>query len=257
MAKQSLASICTGAMLLIPMAIATASTAQAAAPTYTPGNNPCSNPQNTTVANAIASAMNTALTGLPAQKSVTKSSSASFTVPKWGNWFGYGYIKGGGNTYSASASSTKTATGINTGVATVQSQQDTCSYTTGSYTSSGQIQSAITWQPINVTIDASVKGFFATYYNGTPVKVTISGLTVSLPGKYTFTSSSATSAALSQLSFAECSVNSQVTATVLGVNNSNVAQSIQQKINGEGPTICSQLNSQVSTMIPYTVTISN
>lgn len=239
------------------LAIATTSSAQAAAPTYTPGNNPCSNPQNTTVANAIASAMNTALTGAPAQKSITKSSSASFTTPKWGNWFGYGYIKGGGDTYSASASSTTTVSGLNTGVATVKSQQDTCSYTAGSYTSSGQIQSAITWQTINVAIDASVKGFFATYYNGTPVKVTISGLKVNLPGTYTFKSSSATSAALSQLSFAECAVSSQVTATVLGSNNSNIAQNIQQKINESGPKICSELNSQISTMIPYTITITD
>ena len=234
---------------------ANASQAQSTKPTYTPGNNPCSNPQTSTVTNGIANAINTALSEMPPQKVIPKSSTVSFSIPYWSGPFGYVY--GGGTTYTAGASSNTTITGINTGTATVTGTQTSCTYTTGSYQSSGNITSTISWQPINVTIDAQVTGFLAQFYSGTPVKVTITGMQVIAPGSYTISSSSSTNAQISALSFDNCTASaSSVSATILGTANANTAQKIQNKINSSGASICNTLNSKVSSTIPITFSVN-
>lgn len=192
---------------------------------------------------------------MPPQKVTTKSSTVSFSIPRWSGPFGYVY--GGGNTYTAGASSTTTITGIDTGTATVTGTQTSCTYATGSYQSSGNIATTISWQPISLTIDAQVTGFLAQFYSGTPVKVTITGMQVSAPGSYTISSSSSTNAQISALSFNNCTASaSSVSATVLGSANANTAQKIQNKINSSGPSICSSLNSKTSSMVPITFSVN-
>jgi hypothetical protein len=227
------------------------SQAQSTRPTYTPGNNPCTNQQISNVTNGLANAINTALSELPPQKSESKSKTVSFSIPYWSGPFGYVY--GGGNTYTAGASRTSTITGINTGTATVTGTSTSCTYTTGSYQSTGNMTSTFSWQPISLTIDAQVTGFLAQFYSGTPVKVTITGMQATAPGAYTISSTSSTNAEISAIDFSNCTASaSSVSATVLGVANANTAQKIQNKINSSGPQICSSLNSKTSSMIPYT-----
>jgi len=250
MTKIAILSASLGSMLVIPLTFATSSLAN---PSYTPGTNLCNNQaqQAQTVSSNVTEALQNKINALPASKTVfNKSAQTSFTVPK--NPFGYDILNGG--TYSASANAVGTEAGLNTGTGTVTvtPTEGACTQTSTSYSNSGSLTVNISWPQITLTVDASVNGFLGQLYSGTPFVVTVNNLTANAPGTFTITGTS-TNVTLSAANVSGCTVSdSGVTVKILGQNGSKAASlqsKIQQEIQGAGATVCSKINSYLSTVV--------
>ena len=251
-------------LIALPCVIASANAQTRPNPNPTPSTPPnviCTNTAKalSAASTSASSAISNALGNLPGSKIVKSgNSSASFSIPKFEG--PYGYIKGGGQTYTASAEDSATISGLNSGSGNVVASQTSCSTTKTGFTSNGTVNATLAWSDISFTVNAKVTGFSgAQYANATPVKITLKGLTINAPGVFTLQSAPGSSATaptpeLTALSFSNCTTSVNVTATILGSSSSSIASKVQSEIqtalNSSGSSICSTLNTKVAANLP-------
>ena len=231
---------------------------------YTPGTDPCTNSNlDSEAANAFQSAFNK---GIQNSNPSPKSRSSTATI-KLGDPFGWQVWPR--ESYTAAASETPTITGTNTGIATVTANTTDCSYSAGSFTSTGTLTTVLKWPSVEVKVTSTLDGFFVDYFEGTSVDVKVSNLMLSLPGTYTIKSNSDKTAQVTAFKLSNCSSSGNVSASVSGLpaaaisakdSTSNpseyVQQNVQSDVNDMGSQMCIHIQSKLNDQLPYTFSLT-
>jgi len=225
-------------------------------PPAPPRTDPCSSTGATELSASLTDSINAALAPYYG-KSAGKTTTGKTSTIDVGGWCGPydwdGQICIPKNTYTASTSRTSSVTGATNIVANVVVTQTSCSLTSTGYTANGTMSITLTWTtPVKASVNWQATGWLGVNVYAT-LTTSINGLSVDVPGTFSVGSTNnGTTSTVSSASVANCTVATSSVSATLGAKNVpaislvNVQNTIEKKIDGQGPALCASINDALS-----------